>query len=103
MAFSKSFPRTLKGSSYPLWEEISLTDQEEKEIEFKAKEENIKLMDGCLDQAKKILNNKELNEYQSDIVALAIALFDKIGSHQVYHKESKAKEKFDKRFKTEDR
>ena len=30
MSFSKSFPRTTEKSSYPLWEEISLSDDEEK-------------------------------------------------------------------------
>lgn len=33
MAFSKTFPRTLKGSTYPIWEEITLDDKEEKEID----------------------------------------------------------------------
>lgn len=39
MVFSKTFPRTLKGSSYPIWEEINLSDEEEK-----AKKENSELM-----------------------------------------------------------
>jgi len=30
MAFSKSFPRTLKGSSYPIWEEVLLSEEERK-------------------------------------------------------------------------
>jgi len=41
VVLSKSFPRTLKGSSYPIWEEISISDEEEKQIEDKAKKENI--------------------------------------------------------------
>jgi len=28
MAFSKSFPKTIKGSNYPRWEEVFLTDDE---------------------------------------------------------------------------
>jgi len=33
------------------------------------------------------------------VINTAIALFDKIASHSVYHKEAKAKEKFDKGLK----
>ncbi len=35
MTFFKTFPRTLRGSSYPTWEEITLSDKEEKEAEIK--------------------------------------------------------------------
>ena len=97
MAFSKSFPRTLKGSSYPIWEEVFLSEDEEREAELKAKRENYELMKECIDKAKEILKDKNLKDYQSDVVILSIALFDKIASHSVYHKENKAKEKFDKK------
>ena len=99
MSFSKSFPRTLKGSSYPLWEEIFLSEEEEKESELKARSENYNLMKECIDKAKEILKDKELKDYQSDVIAMAIALFEKTASHSVYHKEEKAKEKFDEKFK----
>ena len=33
MPFSKSFPRTIKGSNYPRWEEIFISEQEESEEE----------------------------------------------------------------------
>lgn len=98
MTFSKSFPWTSENSTYPKWEEISLNDSEEKEVEEKAKKENIKLMKECIDQAKEIIKEKGLKEYQSDVINIAISLFEKIGSHVVYWKESKAKEKFDKKF-----
>ncbi len=99
MSFSKSFPRTLKGSNYPTWEEVYLSDEEEKEAEETAKKENIILMKECIDEAKKIISEKNFKEYQTDVVNLAISLFDKTASHQVYHKEKMIKEKFDKMFK----
>jgi hypothetical protein len=97
MAFTKSFPRTSEKSVYPKWEEVSLSDGEEKKVEEEAKKENIKLMNECIDKAKDIIKEKGLKEYQSDVINIAIALFEKISSHSVYWKESKAKEKFDKK------
>lgn len=97
MTFSKSFPRTLKGSSYPIWEEIFLSEDEEREVELNSKIENYELMKECIDKAKEILKDKGLKDYQSDVISMAISLFDKIASHAVYHKENKAKEKFDKK------
>ena len=92
MAFSKSFPRV--GTKFTTWEEIELTEEEEKEQEAKAREENIKLMQECIDKANKIITDKGLKPYQSDVVAMSIALFEKISSHQVYWKEKRAKDKF---------
>lgn len=100
MAFSKSFPRTIEGSSYPRWEEIQITEQEEKKQEEKARKENIKLMKECLDDAKSIFAEKGYKDYQTDIVNAAISLFEKRASHSIYWKESKAKEKFDEIYKT---
>ena len=99
MTFSKTFPRTVKGSSYPVWEEIYLTSVEEKEIEEQSKRENVILMKECIDKAKQVLTEKRLDYDHSDVINAAIALFDKIASHAVYHKEAKAKEKFDEKFK----
>ncbi len=99
MVFSKSFPRTLKGSSYPIWEEIYLDEDEEKETELKSKNENYELMKECIEKSKSILKEKNLKDFQSDVISMAIALFDKIASHSVYHKEAKAKEKFDEKIK----
>lgn len=92
MVFSKSFPKTK--DKYPVWEEIFLTEDEEKEVESQAKEENIKLMKKCISEAKKIFNEENLKPYQSDIIKIAITLFEKQSSHQVYWKENKAHEKF---------
>ncbi len=96
MAFSKSFPKTLKGSNYPIWEEIFLTDEEETLEESKCRQENIKLMEECVNDAKDIVAKQNLKPFQSDLVKIAISLFEKRASHAIYWKESKAKEKFDK-------
>lgn len=98
MSFSKSFPRTSKTSPYPQWEEIFLTEEEEKAQEEKCRNENIKLMKECIDDAKALMQEKSLKDYQTDLINLAISLFEKRASHSVYWKESKAKEKFDEMF-----
>ena len=98
MAFSKSFPRTIKGSSYPVWEEIFLKEEEELQVEKSCKEENITLMKECIDDAKKIMKDQTLKDYQTDLITLAKSLFDIRASHVVYWKENKAKEKFDEMF-----
>jgi len=95
MAFSKSFPRTTDKSAYPKWEEIFLTDKEEQEIEAKARIINNELMKTCIEDANNIFSDKNLKNYQTDIIRLAIALFEKRASHTVYQKEEKAKSKFD--------
>jgi len=41
MPFSKSFPKTSKTSTYPQWEEITLTDEEEKEQEEKSRDKRL--------------------------------------------------------------
>lgn len=98
MAFSKSFPKTKE--KYPVWEEVSLTEAEEREVEGAAKEENSKLMGECVKEAKKIFEKEGLKGYQSDIINIALALFDKMASHQVYWKERACREKFEKTFKS---
>ena len=98
MPFSKSFPKTSKTSTYPQWEEIFLTEEEEKAIEQKSREENVKLFKECLDDAVKIMKEKGLKDYQIDLTHIAISLFEKRSSHEVYWKENKAKEKFDEMF-----
>lgn len=98
MPFSKSFPKPSKTSAYPQWEEITLTDAEEKEVEQKSKNENLKLFKECIEDAKSIIKEKSLKEYQTDLITIAVSLFEKRASHVIYHKESKAKEKFDEMF-----
>jgi DNA helicase TIP49 (TBP-interacting protein) len=97
MAFSKSFPRTVKGSNYPRWEEVFISEEEETKVEHEARLENIRLMKQCIEDAKQIIDEKSLKRYQTDLINMAIALFEKRASHSVYWKESKAKEKFDKK------
>ena len=95
MVFSKSFPRTIDGSSYPRWEEVYLTEEEEKEQEEKCRSDSINLMKECIDDAKALIESKGFKGFKEDILQVAVALFEKRASHVVYLKESKAKEKFD--------
>tara|TARA_Y100000310_G_C20604626_1_gene774858 strand:- start:788 stop:1084 length:297 start_codon:yes stop_codon:yes gene_type:complete len=96
MAFSKRFPKTVEGSTYPIWEEITLTEEEEKEVEQKCREENLSLMKKCISDAKETLAETELNEkFQTNVIRLATSLFEKRASHVAFFKESKCKEKFD--------
>jgi hypothetical protein len=95
MVFSKRFPRATEGSVYPKWVEISLTEEEEKEIEQVAREENAKLFRECIEDSEKIVAERNLKTYQTDIISIASSLFDKRASHVVYLKERKCKEKFD--------
>lgn len=95
MPFSKSFPRTAKDKTYPQWEEVFLTEAEETEVEEKARSENVVLLKRCIIDAKKVMEEENLKDYQTDLVHLAIALFEKRASHEVYWKENKAKQKFD--------
>ena len=96
MVFSKSFPRTTDKSVYPKWEEIVLTDTEEHEQELLARKENISKMHESIEDAKEIMKTQNLKPFQTDMINIAISLFEKRGSHEVYYKENKAKEKFDK-------
>ncbi len=98
MPFSKSFPRTLKGTTYPIWEEVMLSEDEERDEERKCRKENIWLMKECLEDAKAIMKEKDMKDFQTDTVHIALALFEKRASHVVYWKENKAKEKFDRKF-----
>ena len=95
MAFSKGFPRRMKGQAYPIWEDVFLSEAEEKLEESKAREENIRLLKECLHDAQEILKDTKLKDFQTNAVQMAIALFEKRASHSVYWKERKAKEKFD--------
>jgi hypothetical protein len=98
MAYSKNFPRTIKGSNYPTWEEVFLNKEEEKAVEEEVKTENIILMKDCIKDAHLLLREKNLDFSHTDVIKAAIALFEKRASHVVYAKERKAKEKFDEKF-----
>ena len=96
--FSKSFPRQIQGSNYPIWEEIRLTDAEEILEEKKCRYDNIRVMKECMTDASKMMKEKELEDYERFIPHVAMNLFMKRASHAVYWKETRAKEKFDKLF-----
>jgi hypothetical protein len=96
MTFSKKFPRDVQGSNYPVWEEIKLTPEEEKDIEQKCRVENFQLMEECLGDAQTLAIKSRVNN-DENVVRLAISLFEKRASHEIYWKERKAKEKFEQR------
>jgi len=96
MPFSKSFPKTTDKSVYPKWEEVYLTEKEERAIEQECRAENITLMNECIEDAKRIIDRQGLKRYQTDLISIARALFEKRASHAVFLKEAKCKEKFDK-------
>lgn len=100
MVFSKTFPRNIDGSPYPRWEEITLTDKEEKEIEEACRQQHHALFLQCVSDAKKMFDELRLKDYQSDLMVLSTALFEKQASHVIFLKESKTKEKFDALWKT---
>lgn len=97
MAFTKSFPKRSDKSVYPRWEDITLSDEEEKNIEEKASKENIKILSQCIDDARKIFIDKSLKEYQTNVISVAVALFEKRASHAVYWKEKELREIFEKK------
>lgn len=96
MVFSKSFPKTIGGTAYPKWIEVSLTEDEENQIEEDCRQENIRVMQQCIDDAKSLIEQKGFKGFKEDILTVATILFEKRASHVVYWKENKAKEKFDK-------
>ena len=96
MPFSKSFPKTTDKTIYPKWEEVYLSEAEEKSIESEAHKENLHLMQECVQDAKKLFAEEKLKDFQSDVIQAAIALFEKRASHVVFWKELRCKEKFDK-------
>lgn len=99
MVFKKNFPKKIEGSNYPEWVEVGLTKAEEIEEEALCREENIALMEQCIEDAKKIIVKKDLKEYQTDLINIAIALFEKRASYSIHYKENRAREKFDKQQK----
>ncbi|MFH0875102.1 MAG: hypothetical protein V1859_04130 [archaeon] len=96
MVFYKTFPKESDKSNYPKWIEVALSDAEEREQEAVARRENIEMLKQCIEDAGAVMKSKELKPFQTDMVHMAVALFEKRASHVVYYKENKAKEKFDK-------
>jgi hypothetical protein len=95
MTHTKRFPRKVEGSSYPRWEEIVLSDKEEKGVEEKARQENIRLFAECMYDAQVLLSKKE-QASNTAVVRVAQSLFEKRASHVVFWKDTLCKEKFDK-------
>src|SRR3989338_9121573 len=95
MAFSKSFPRRVHGQSYPVWEDVFLSEAEERLEESKAREENIRGLKECVHDAREILKNPKIKGIPPSVVQKASLWLEKRASHTVYWKEKKAKEKFD--------
>ncbi|MFT4311137.1 MAG: hypothetical protein ACMXX7_00770 [Candidatus Woesearchaeota archaeon] len=93
--FQKSFAKSSDKSVYPKWVEVTLSEKEEKEAESLCRKENYVLMAQCLEDAKGLVLEKKLMESQSNIVGIAVALFEKRASHAVFYKERIAKQKFD--------
>jgi hypothetical protein len=98
MAFSKTFPKTVEGSNYPQWEEVYLTEEEEKQAEDDCRRENFRILDSCLEEAKMMAIKHGLNTDEIR-TKFAIALFEKRASHVVFWKEKMTKEKFDEKCK----
>lgn len=98
MPFSKTFPKQVPGSNYPVWEEIRLTEEEEQQAEQECRTHNFRILDQCITEAKSLAIKHAMNTDENR-VKLAIALFEKRASHEVFWKENKAKEKFDAMFK----
>ncbi len=95
MTFSKTFPKTVPGSNYPVWQEVTLTQEEEEFVENECKRANFVLMDEAIEDAKQLAIKHGINSDENR-TAIAIALFEKQASHVVFWKENKAKEKFDR-------
>lgn len=94
MAFSKTFPKSVPGTNYPIWEEVYLTKEEEQEVEEASRKENFQLLDESLQEGKMLAIKHGLNT-DENVIRLGIALFEKRASHVIFWKETKAKEKFD--------
>ena len=94
MVFAKSYPKQIPGSNYPIWEEVTLSDEEEKEVEDKLKKENFLIMDESIGEARALAIKNSMNT-EENVTKIAIALFEKRASHLVFLKENKTKEKFD--------
>lgn len=93
MGFKKSFRQTSDKSAYPKWVEVELSDEEEKDAATTARQKNVKIMMQSVEDARLVADEKDLGD--DTVVPVAKSLFDKRASHTVFHKERKAREKFD--------
>ena len=61
------------------WERVSLTDADKLEVIEKLAEDNKAIMEVCIRDAQKILQNCEFQS-QRGLVTIAVALFDKLAT-----------------------
>lgn len=94
MAYTKSFP-TEGLNGQPKWQEMVLTDQEERQEEQKARASNMMLLRQCIADSKNLVEQEGLRAYQTDVVRVALNLFQKRASHEVFWKERRCRAKFD--------
>jgi len=112
MIYIKSWNKKLNGSNYGEWVDVSITREEEVACEVTAQMEHNKLMDICIDDARKILLDngtrnaprtaKSPEDYGKSfasntptIMNIAVTLFEKRASHTQFYKERKARDNFD--------
>lgn len=94
MTYTKSFPKEVNKPAYTKWEEIELSVDEEKEVEELARKRNLAILDRCIKDAKLLIKNNKLKNYQTDIINIARTLFDKQSINTIFLKEEKARKKF---------
>lgn len=94
MAFRKRFPKDVPTSPYPQWITVELSKKQEQELDEQTRKENVSLMKQCLADAKELFEHEQLKDYQTDIVTVAVALFEKRSSHLAYSKEEFAYDVF---------
>ena len=94
MVFRKSFPRRVEGINYPVWEEVVLSSEEEKNVELDNRKENLKIMHTCIKDTELLFDKLGYERKQRDIINVAIALFDKQSSHVAFKKEEYSQDKF---------
>ncbi|MFW5745955.1 MAG: hypothetical protein ACOCWQ_00200 [Nanoarchaeota archaeon] len=97
MVFSKRFPYTENDSNYTRWEEVDLSSDEESRVSSQCRQENIDLMSQCIDDAREIILKQGMKVFDANIIQIALGLFEKRASHEVYFKEACAKQKFDQK------
>ncbi|MCF7861294.1 hypothetical protein K9M79_03525 [Candidatus Woesearchaeota archaeon] len=93
MTYIKSFPRTKDSTTH--WVDIKLDDKEEQKVSAIHRNLNKNLYQQCLKDAAVILEKSEMKEFQTNIVQIATALFNKRSSHLVYSKDSYCREKLE--------
>lgn len=88
--FIRRIPKTVKGSPYPNWVEVKLTEEEAANIMMEAKEQHKTIFKFCIEDAKQILEETNIYKLEDapiiaeNIIQVAVALFDKRASHVVF-------------------